>query len=640
MAGALIALLVAVAYANTFRVPILFDDESAIIANPSITNLSDLAAASTAPKWVTTARRPLLNLSFALNYAAGRLDVRGYHGVNLAIHVLSALVLFGLLRRTLELPALRDRFGRHALWLAALASALWALDPIQTESVTYISQRAESMAGLFVLLTLYLFARFLASKHASVWLALSATACLLAVSTKEVAVTAPLLVLLYDCAFSGDSPGAAFRDRWGYYAGLACTWAWLGFLMSHSALRESQVGTGFGVSPWDYACTETKVVVKYIGLSLWPHPLVFDYGPGIRVHGLAEVWPYALIVAVALAAALLLWRWSRPLGFAATSFFILLAPTSSFVPIGGQPMAENRLYLALAAVLVLGVIGLFRLAGMWGGAALALVAVGFGLLTLERNRLYANEVGLWQDTVAKAPANFRAHECLADAYIKSVPPRVAEAAEQYRETLRLNPNSVMAHCNLGAILGKTPGKTAEAIDHLEESLRLNPNYAPAHVDLANILAHDVTRAPEAITHYEAALRLNPGSAETNCNMANLLARLPARILDSIPYFQAALRAKPDYFDAHLGLAIVLSRMPGRLHESIDQFKAALELDPQSVRAHYRLGITYLWGQRWNDAKGEFLAALQIDPGFKPARASLSSLNASLANPSYGEGLVH
>jgi tetratricopeptide (TPR) repeat protein len=640
LAGTLITLLVAAAYSHTFRVPFLFDDESAILANPSIADLSHLAAASTAPKWVTTARRPLLNLSFALNYAYGRLDVRGYHAVNLAIHVFSALALFGLVRRTLELPSLRERFGHHALWLAAVVAALWALDPLQTESVTYISQRAESMAGLFVLLTLYFFARSRASRHASVWLALSVTACLLGLSTKEVAVTAPLLVLLYDCAFCGVSPGAAVREKWGYYTSLAASWLWLGFLVFNSGLRESRVGTGFGITPWDYACTEAKVIARYVGLSLWPHPLVFDYGPGIRVDGLGGVWPYALAVVAAVAAALLFWRWSRPLGFVATSFFVLLGPTSSFVPLGGEPMAESRLYLPLAAVLILGVAGVFRWIGIRGVTALALLAIGLGYLTLERNRIYLSEIGIWQDTVAKAPGNYRAHENLGDALLKAVPPRLAEAASQYEAALAIKPDSVIAQCNLGAVLGKLPGQTQAAIGHLKEALRLNPNYAPAHVDFANILANNLQRTPEAISHYEAALRLNPGSAETEYNFASLLVRLPARILDSIPHYEAALRDKPDFFDAHLGLAIILSRVPGRMNEAIGQFKAALALDPKSVKAHYRLGIAYLWGQRWNDAKGELQTALEVDPKFVPARVSLSALNASLSNPSYGEGLPH
>jgi hypothetical protein len=146
------------AYWNSFNVPLLFDDSWAITDNPSIRHLGRIGDVLSPPT-ATTVARPMLNLTFALNYAWGGLSVRGYHAVNLLIHVCAGLTLLGLVRRTLLLPSLRPRYGEAALPLAALAALLWTLHPLQTEAVTYISQRAESLMGLFYLLTLYGFIR-------------------------------------------------------------------------------------------------------------------------------------------------------------------------------------------------------------------------------------------------------------------------------------------------------------------------------------------------------------------------------------------------------------------------------------------------------------------------------------------------
>ena len=217
----LIVLAVLAAYRNSFSGPFIFDDIASIVDNPTIRRLWPVSV----PLWPpfsggqTVGGRPILNLSLAVNYAWGGADVRGYHAVNLGIHILAALTLFGLVRRTLERAKLAD--GRaacpgRALPTALVVALLWALHPLQTESVTYIIQRAESLMGLFYLLTLYCFVRFTergssfvplrgtsADEEAGgvVWAWLSVVCCLLGMATKEVMVSAPVIVFLYDRTF-------------------------------------------------------------------------------------------------------------------------------------------------------------------------------------------------------------------------------------------------------------------------------------------------------------------------------------------------------------------------------------------------------------------------------------------------------
>jgi len=288
----LLALAAVGAYWNSLNVPFLLDDPVSIAGNPSIHSLRQIGDVLSPPASAPTAGRPLLNLSFALNYAWGGLSVRGYHVVNWLIHICAGLALLGIVRRTLLLPGLRARYGEAALPLAACVALLWTLDPLQAGAVTYISQRAESLMGLFYLLTLYGFVR---AKHSNPtednkgnevsevenrsllsslpsvkvsgwrglgngWLVLSVAACFCGMATKQVMVTAPVLVLLYDRAFLSGSFRSALANRRWYYASLAATWLLLAFLMQQSSLKAVSVGLETKVSWLTYALTELRVV--------------------------------------------------------------------------------------------------------------------------------------------------------------------------------------------------------------------------------------------------------------------------------------------------------------------------------------------------------------------------------------------
>ena len=200
------------AYHNSFTGPFIFDDLPSIPENPTIRHLWPIWQPLSPPQTggITVEGRPVINLSLAINYALGGYDVRGYHVLNLTIHILAGLTLFGVVRRTLLQPRLRERFGGVANELALAVAVLWTVHPLQTESVTYIVQRAESLMGLFYLLTLYCFIRSVESPRPRVWCGLCLTACAVGMASKEVMASAPLLVMLYDRAFISGS----FREAW------------------------------------------------------------------------------------------------------------------------------------------------------------------------------------------------------------------------------------------------------------------------------------------------------------------------------------------------------------------------------------------------------------------------------------------
>ena len=660
LAVACVLILAAVgAYWNSFNVPFLMDDKSSISDNSSIQHLGQIGEVLSPPAGMTTGR-PLLNLTFALNYAAGDLSVQGYHIVNLLIHICAGLTLLGIVRRTLLLPGLRHRYGEAALPLAACVGLLWTLHPLQTESVTYISQRAESLMGLFYLLTLYCFIRAVAGRGrrteprqgrqsdtppgcppntagygdpalqqsavggSNLWLGLSVAACFCGMATKQVMVTAPVLVLFYDRAFASGSFRAALANRRWYYASLMATWLLLGVLMHRWPPTAVSVGFQAGVSWMTYALTELRVVTDYVKLAFWPHPLVFDYGSEILANGPLEVMTYALVITLVLIAVALVWRRSPMAGFVGCWFFLILAPTSTVVPIAGQPMAESRMYLPLAAVVVIVTLLGYALGQRRVFVALGVMVVGLGALTARRNHDYRSEVSIWEDTVARQPQSSRGHGNFGVA-LEAMPGRLPDAIAHYETALRLRPNYAEAHYNLANALATMPGRLPDAIAHYEASLRLKPDVAEVQNNLGIALAKMPGRMAGAIAHYEAALRLKPTYAEAHYNLAIALAEIPGRLPEAIANYEEALRLKPTYAEAHSNLAKAIAGMPGRIPEAIAHNEEALRLKPNCAEAHYNLANIFVgMPGRLTDAIAHYEEAVRLNPNLAEVHNNLGA----------------
>jgi Tfp pilus assembly protein PilF len=496
------------AYHNSFGGPFVFDDGPSIINNPGLRppwSLRELLWPSV-QGGATVSGRPVVNLTFALNMAFGGQAVRGYHVVNLLIHVLAGLLLFGLIRRTLTQPVLAGRLGAIATSLALAVALLWTVHPLQTESVTYIVQRTESLVGLWYLLTLYALVRG-ATGGGRRWLAVSVAACWLGMATKEVMATAPLVVLLHDRTFVAGSFVEAWRRRRGYYLSLAASWLLLGLLVAAAAGRGGTAGWGTEVSPWTYALTQCEAMVRYLGLVFWPRTQVFDYGTHV-VGGLGEVWPQAVVV-LALVAGTIWALWRRPVwGFLGAWFLVILAPSSSVVPVASQTMAEHRMYLPLAAPMALLAGFLFLRLGRLAWVVCGLLVLTAGALTVARNTDYATDHALWADTVAKRPANARAHLNLGLAELAQGD--LAGAHRLVSRAIQLAPESAEPHYNLGLILTRQ-GRLPEAMASYERAIAQAPEHSAAHNNLGNVL-FTTGRIEEAGRHYAEAVRLDPAFA--------------------------------------------------------------------------------------------------------------------------------
>ena len=355
----LIILAGALAYATSFGGGFVFDDARYIADYEHIDQFW--------PPWPHLAtRRPVVQLSLALNYAISGLNTWSYHLFNLVVHLLAGLTLFGLVRRTLLLPRWAGRFATSASYFAAAVAGLWVVHPLNTQSVVYIVQRGEALMGLFYLLTIYSVLRGSTGRADTAWYLLAIIACALGMATKGVMISAPLVVLIYDRVFLADSWAGLLRKRWWLYVGLFLTIGVLALVGVAQGIVAPQypkfatVGFGYqGATPFDYLRTEAGVVLHYIRLAFVPYPLILDYDWPAADQPLKWLLPGLVIVILLVATVLALWR--KPgLGFAGVWFFLILAPTSSIVPIRDAAF-EHRMYLSLAAIILLVVFGVYAL---------------------------------------------------------------------------------------------------------------------------------------------------------------------------------------------------------------------------------------------------------------------------------------
>ncbi len=589
--GGLIAIVGVLAYANSLSGPMLLDDQSAIVRNPHIRHLWPLVEALAAPRNNELASRPLVNLSFALNYAVHGLSVRGYHIVNVGLHILSALLLFGIIRMTLATGKLRERFSSTADGIALASALIWMVHPLLTESVDYLTQRTELMMGLFYLLTVYCAIRAAQPDAPDRWRIGAIFSCLLGMGCKETMVTAPAIVALYDRVFLFDSIGDAWRRRKGLYSGLALGWLALAALLSSSL--PPTIGFGARVSGWTYLLNQFPMIVRYLHLAAWPHALVIDYGLP-RPLVLADVLPEATVILTLMLLTGIALVVRPMIGFLGAWFFLTLAPASSVVPILTEVGAERRMYLPLAAVIVAVVIAASRLLAPIGGrrmvpcavASLSLVVVALTFATIARNHAYASAITLLQTTVDRWPHG-RAHFQLAGALMDAG--RGDEAMAHLRAAV---PDQPLAQYWLGSVLFER-GQFDDAIRELRGFVgRSGRGSAEQRVAAHNLIAlslaqqHDL---PHAAQEFEAALQLDPGNADLHGNLAFLLLQQQD--------FEGARRHYEQFLVHQQGNAFVLTNLGialhglGRLEEARTRFRQALTVDPGYREARRRLDET-------------------------------------------------
>lgn len=519
-------------YSPALHGDFVFDDSYLPMRSPNV-------AGQPLASWISGVR-PMLMLSYWMNYHGPAETTTTYHAWNILYHFGNALLVFLIARKLFGFA----KITRQRLDLPLFAAAIFLLHPAQTESVAYIAGRSESLSALFFLaaFTVFLYRR---SPGIS-WLAAAGIVLLFgcALATKEHTITLPALLLLTDYYWNPGFRFEGIRKNWKLYVPIVV--GGLGgaaFVLKRIGL-DASAGLGVqGITPLDYLFTQFRVIFSYIRLFFLPVGLNADYdvafSRSIADHG---AW-LGMIGLIALVIAAWWYRKRFPMeSYGILVFLLLLAPTSSIVPIQ-DPMADRRLYLPMIGLLLTGLSFVGRLVGNRKTAAisLSLVVLAFAVATFQRSRVWAGTLPLWEDTVTKSPGKGRVHFQLAHAYY--LEGRCQEALSHYETVGKLQkpdhrllvdwglaydclnrPDDAIAkleeaaaleqtahvYAEIGRVNGKA-GRGEAAARALDTAIKTDPNYDMSYVYLGHLFAasNDMARAVE---NYRKALSINPGNA--------------------------------------------------------------------------------------------------------------------------------
>jgi tetratricopeptide (TPR) repeat protein len=594
----LIALVIVCTYASTLTSPFIFDDEYNIKNNLYIRlkqispdTLHEAAFDSPLP------HRPFANIGFALNYYLHGENVVGYHTVNILIHLLSTIFLFSLAKATLTTRAFS--LSPNTISIIALLSAfLWSINPIQTQSVSYIVQRMNSQASMFFVLSMLLYARARLSSPGSKSMTLlvgSLLSGILAIGSKEIAATLPFFILCYEWYFFQDLDRAFAKRKAIFVVGtfLLVTATALYFLGGNPVERILEGYKFRDFSPVQRLLTQPRVVLFYLSLYFFPHPgrLNLDHDFPLS-FSLLDPPSTAVSVGVILAlgaAAVLLARHHRLMSFGILWFLGNLVIESSVI--GLEIIFEHRLYLpSMFLVVALVHLLITRVKPRWFAVGVLLSAgIVCSVWTYQRNLVWADPVLFWEDSIEKSPDKARPYN------------------------------------NLGTELARK-GKYELSIEAFQKAIERNPEAVKPRYNLASALVQ-VGNLEDAAEQLRMALTLSPSNHLTHNNLALVYMRL-GRESEAEFHLKAAIRIKPDYESAMNNLG-VLKRRQGKWAEAEELFRRAIQLYPQYAQAHNNLGYTLKLQGKLAPAIEHFEKALDLLPGYQIARTNLEEAKAAL-----------
>jgi Tfp pilus assembly protein PilF len=677
----LIIVLGFLAYSNTFHVPFVFYDSSTITGNPVIkdfgyfrnTSLADDHNLGILSEQLTT--RYVGFLSFWANHAIGGLNVLGYHIVNLVIHLINAALVYILVMLLFDTPSLdMSSIKKYSRQIALLTGTLFVSHPMQTEAVTYISQRSGELSAMFYLLSTTAFLRSRlsgASRKSYALYGISIISAVLAMKSKENAFTLPIiLVLLEFLCFTGGR-----RKRLIWLIPILLTM--LIVPIEHLRLEagadardalQSATRLDIEVPRHEYLFTQFSAITSYIRLLLLPMNQNIDYDyPLYKSLFTPQVLLSLTFISLLFALCIrLIYRSRRrgpdyfPIALGVLWFFIALSVESSVIPI---PMLINeyRVYLPSMGVFLSFSSGVFIVLNRMGNRAgrvilvltVSSLPVIFTAASHERNSVWESDLSLWEDTVRKSPWKARAHNNLGAAYMAAgldekallefwttvtIDPDFFEAysnmgiiyeekglgdkaIEIFEYSIIINPNFAEAYNSLGLLYGNK-GKHKKAGDHFRQAVSIDPAYAEAHINLA-IAYQSMGENEKAITHYETALSLEPGSASAHNNLGLLY---QSRGLEEMAkrHYKKAIAIDPAYAEAlnNLGLLYFTQGFIGHAEQNLLE---AVSLNPSLAEAQYNLGIIYMKTGLEEAAKRKFRKTLELRPDDEQAREYLEYL---------------
>ena len=624
LAGLLVATTIIV-YLPLRHAGFIWDDDYYVTKNPLLLSLDGLRRIWFEPA-ASPQYYPLTFTTFWIEHHLWGLNPPGYHLVNVLLHAVNSILLWKILRR-LDAPG---------AWLAA---AIFAVHPVCAESVAWVTERKNTLSGLFYLSALLATLKFWLGSRTSgegegnesrnlwpYWLALAWYFC--ALLSKTAAVPLPVVIgLLVWWKFG--------RLRWGDVC-LLLPFFVVGIAMGVVTMKvEGQLVAGHltsGGNEWQLSWPEKFAVAGrvpwfYLGKLLWPHPLIFIY-PRWTIHA-PKVGAYLPLIA-AVAGVCVLWigrrGWTRPVFCASLYFAALLFPVLGLIDVyffRFSFVSDHFQYLASMGPLALAASGLVvGLDFVWKGKAVlkpvvcGALLLGLGTLTWKQCGQYLDAETLYRRTIELNPGCWMAYNNLGDTLLAKG--EAGEAISCFQRTIDLYPGYAAAHYNLGVALLKTE-QMDEAIAHFRKALEIDPGYANAYADLGESFLRK-GQPDEAIVQLKKSLELQPESAAAQNNLGNAF-YTKGQLDEAIPCYRKTLAIQPQNPVALYNLGSILL-MKGAVDEAIDSFQKALVLKPDFAAAHNNLGSALLRKGRVDEAITEFRAALEIKSDYADAQANL------------------
>lgn len=619
---ALIFLLGILAYWKSFFADFQFDDYVAIVDNPFIKHL-DLSLL-----WSSYKVRFVTNFTYALNYFIGGLNVFSWHLANNLIHIAVSFLIYCFIQITFQTPRLKGQFDTDSQRLVALFSALiFLLHPIQTQAVTYIVQRATSIAAFFYIGALLFYARARLSDRTGdyAWVILFSFVGML---TKPVVITLPIVVILYDIVFFGVNKKFDI-SRIILYGILIIPLFIIPFILfgAKGLVNAAFIGVT-DIPQKNYLLTQFNVIMTYVRLLFVPlnQNIDYDYKVATTLFEFPTLLSFTAILAI-IGVALRLLKKERLLAFGIFWFLITLGPQSSIFSLL-DVIYEHRVYLPCLGFAVFISAFLFKMihSRRIYILVMSLIVGVFSVLTYQRNQLWSNAEKFMEDTVSRSPNKARPHNNLGFFYYRQGKFQKAEC--EYKKTLELDPGYYIAAYNLGMVYYEE-NKLMEARDVFLHLIRHYPAYCDPHVGLALTFAK-VGRESIAFKLLQYSLTLNSKNASAYVALGNVYQN-QNNLAKAKDMFQKALWNNPDSAVGYYNLGNVYFR-EGNFYEALVSYQKAVKLKSDFAGAYNNMGSIYFYFGDQQKAIKQYMQAINVDP-------LMAEAYFNLANSLYATGYV-
>ena len=598
----ILAVISVIVFCNTLDNTFVYDDSVTIVNNTLIKSWKNFHTLFSFNYFILSGElsyRPVVTLTYFIDYSLWGLNTTGFHFTNLLLQTANTLLFYVFLKGVTKVNT-----------LAFFSTLLFTTHPILTETVNSISYREDIITALFFLIAFILFLKInektLPRYKFLLFYAGSLLSYLLSLFSKETAITLPILLVLFDIFYlsSGNPLQTLIKRLKSIYIGYFCItgfYLFIQFIMfRHVYIRLDQTKQSLFVM--------IKVLASYIKLLFLPFNLNADYVVPQLTTGIASFIISVLLVTTIAVLTIRLCKNNKQYWFFISWFFITLLPVSNIIPIGNI-MAERYLYIPIMGFS--GIIGIlvqkFNLKNPLAAICFTIVIFILGVMCINRNGIWRDELTLWYSTAIREPNSARAHHNIG--VVHSAKGYYEYAELEYKKTLEINPKDIEAHYNLGNAYERK-GILDNAIKEYQDAIRYNPFYADGYNNLGSIYKSKHL-LDKAIEYYKKAIQCNPFNAHYYNNLG-LVYHEEKLYKEAVTEFARSLKINSEMPTTHNHLGNTYKEM-GNIKDALTEYKTAIKLDPATADFHNNLGIVYTNIGQLEEAIKEFETAIRLDP---------------------------